>query len=295
MYETLVAQFDFPVLKTGEQLQKEREQASANVIPYYRYSENIVNDAQSALRATSLGKYDSLKSALSGIMSAIYEKGIIEPASAAEQGAADNDVIFVQREKRASEVPATEVFTTVTAKQRFAMEAGRLNAGCDVDSLCRYSGVYDLLIPNLIFDRQTTDLVHEESVNYVSPTSGVVNSGQLIVSKGEMITSEIEQLLDSYKAEYESSFGYTGPRFLLWLGDTLIALIQSRVVQQICLPARHFPDFVHDGDFRREGGPELPVSDPVRPYCAVPQGVLQEKGCPSGIYNFTASSSGLFS
>ena len=224
MYETLVAQFDFPVLKTGEQLQKEREQASANVIPYYRYSENIVNDAQSALRATSLGKYDSLKSALSGIMSAIYEKGIIEPASAAEQGAADNDVIFVQREKRASEVPATEVFTTVTAKQRFAMEAGRLNAGCDVDSLCRYSGVYDLLIPNLIFDRQTTDLVHEESVNYVSPTSGVVNSGQLIVSKGEMITSEIEQLLDSYKAEYESSFGYTGPRILLWIGNTLIAL-----------------------------------------------------------------------
>lgn len=224
MYETLVAQFDFPVLKTSEQLQIEKEQASANVIPYYRYSENIVNDALSALRATSLGKYDSLKPELPRIMSAIYEKGIVENISASEAALDADNVIFVQRAKRAAEVPVTEVYTAESAKQRFAQEVSMLDGTCNADSLCRYSGIYDLLIPNLIFDRQTTDLVHEESVNYVSPTSGVVNSGQLIVAKGEMITSEIEQLLDSYKAEYESSFGYSGPRVLLWIGNTLIAL-----------------------------------------------------------------------
>lgn len=224
MYETLVAQFDFPVLKTSGQLQAEKEQASANVIPYYRYSENIVNDAQAALKATPLGKYDTLKSEFSRIMSAIYEKGIIESVSGKETAPDEDGVIFVQREKRATEVPASEVFTPASAKQRFAQEVSGLDKKGNVDSLCRYSGIYDLLIPNLIFDRQTTDLVHEESVNYISPTSGVVNSGQLIVTKGEMITSEIEQLLDSYKAEYESSFGYSGPRILLWIGDALIAL-----------------------------------------------------------------------
>ncbi len=226
MYETLVAQFDFPVLKTSAQLQAEKEQASSSVVPYYRYSENIVNEAQEALRATGLGKYDALKSDLSGIMAGIYEKGIVENISAAsgQSVPSGDDVIFVQKEKRATEVPASEVFTQETAKQRFALEAARIVADCNVDSLCRYSGIYDLLIPNLIFDRQTTDLVHEESVNYISPTSGVVTSGQLIVSKGEMITSEIEQLLDSYKAEYESSFGYSGPMVLLWLGNVLIAL-----------------------------------------------------------------------
>ena len=55
MYETLVAQFDFPVLKTNEQLQAEKEQASSAVIPYYRYSDNIVNESISAVQATSLG------------------------------------------------------------------------------------------------------------------------------------------------------------------------------------------------------------------------------------------------
>ena len=38
------------------------------------------------------------------------------------------------------------------------------------------------------------------------------------------ITAEIEQLLDSYKAEYESSLGYSGPRVWLWLGNIIIAL-----------------------------------------------------------------------
>ena len=224
MYETLVAQFDFPVLKTSGQLQAEKEQASANIIPYYRYSENIVNDAQTALRSISLGKYDRLKSEFSRIMSDIYGKGIIEPVSGTEASPGGDGVIFIQRDKRAAEVPSSEVFTVSSAKQRFAQEVSMLDGTCNADSLCRYSGIYDLLIPNLIFDRQTTDLVHEESINYISPTSGMVKSGQLIVAKGEMITSEIEQLLDSYKAEYESSFGYSGPRVLLWIGNTLIAL-----------------------------------------------------------------------
>lgn len=226
MYETLVAQFDFPVLKTNEQLQAEKEQASSAVIPYYRYSDNIVNESIYAVQATSLGKFDSLKSSIAKIMSGIYAKGIIDASSgsASAPSLKDGDVVFIQREKRAVEVPASEIFTVQAAKEKFSAELGKLKVKCNMDSLCRYSGIYDLLIPNLIFDKQTTDLVHEESVNYISPTSGVVNSGQLIVSKGEMITSEIEQLLDSYKAEYESSFGYTGPRILLWIGNTLIAV-----------------------------------------------------------------------
>jgi hypothetical protein len=36
-YETLISQFDFPILKTEDQIQEEREQAGASVIPYYRY------------------------------------------------------------------------------------------------------------------------------------------------------------------------------------------------------------------------------------------------------------------
>ena len=38
-----------------------------------------------------------------------------------------------------------------------------------------------------------------------------------------MVTAEIEQMLDSYKAEYDANVGYLGPRPLQWTGNVLIA------------------------------------------------------------------------
>ena len=86
------------------------------------------------------------------------------------------------------------------------------------------SGVFEEIVPNLLYDRETTDLVHAEAVDYISPTQGFVTAGQLIVAKGEIVTAEIEQMLDSYRTEYENSLGYNGPRFLMWLGNGLISL-----------------------------------------------------------------------
>ena len=51
----------------------------------------------------------------------------------------------------------------------------------------------------------------------------MVRSGQVIVSEGEIVTAEIEQILDSYKVEYESNLGYNGPRAFQWLGNVFIA------------------------------------------------------------------------
>ena len=53
MYETLVADFDFPVLKTQEELQEERDLAASSVIPYYIYSENIASERADAVRQGS--------------------------------------------------------------------------------------------------------------------------------------------------------------------------------------------------------------------------------------------------
>jgi len=74
-----------------------------------------------------------------------------------------------------------------------------------------------------VFDQQTTDLVHEENFDHISRTQGVVRSGMVIVSEDAMVTAEIEQLLDSYKAEYEANVGYLGPRPLQWIGNGMIA------------------------------------------------------------------------
>ena len=225
MYETLVSEFDFPILKTQEQLQKEREEAVASVTPYYKYSENIASERKDAASRVQLGVYDYLKPSIESFVDSVYSRGVIaERPEFSEDVPESERVIFVQKNRRAAAVPPSEIYTTSQARNFFFDGIRKMVPGCNADSLCAASGLLDLIVPNLIFDQQTTDLVHEESVNYVSPTSGYVPAGQLIVSKGETVTTEIEQLLDSYKAEYESSVGYNGPMALLWMGNVLLSL-----------------------------------------------------------------------
>ncbi|MBO8448088.1 MAG: HDIG domain-containing protein [Bacteroidetes bacterium] len=227
MYETLIAQFDFPVLKTDAQIQAEKELLGSSVIPYFRYSDQVGHTQIGLVEKLDLGKANSFKPEIINAFDRLYGSGILAESGSGylpEGKSLDGNVIFVQKDRRARKVPSSEVYTVEEARDFLLLFLTETNLGCNVDSLCRAAGLYDLVQPNLLFDRQTTDLVHEESVDYVSPTSGVVNAGQLIVSNGEIITAEIEQLLDSYKAEYESSLGYSGPRVWLWLGNILIAL-----------------------------------------------------------------------
>lgn len=222
MHETLVAQFDFPILKTDAQLREEMLAAGSKVIPYYKYSEVVVEDVSEALQRADLENYAGLRQEVSRLLSEIYSKGVI---SDNDEAGRPSPIIYIQKDRRASKYPTDEVYTVSEAKAELLSGVRRRYAGINADSLFRKSGIYDRIVPNLYFDRQTTELVHDEATDYISPTSGIVNAGRLIVSNGEIITAEVEQLLDSYKAEYENSLGYSGPVALLWLGDAVLALL----------------------------------------------------------------------
>lgn len=223
MYETLIAQFDFPVLKTPAQLEEEREAAGSGIIPYYKYSEEVGEETLRSLETADLGKYDTLRTYIQEQLSSLYSRGIMSDLE--DASANTSSVIYIQRNNRASKYPVSEIYKVSQARSELLAGLKHLNIRCNVDSLCKYSGIYSLVVPNLMFDEQTTDLVHDEAVDYISPTSGIVNAGQLIVSHGEIVTAEIEQLLDSYKAEYESSIGYNGPVLFLWAGNALLSLL----------------------------------------------------------------------
>ena len=240
-YETLVSQFDFPILKTEEQLMEERENADGGTVPYYRFSEEVVNNALKSLQGLDLGNYARLRPAIASGLSDIYAKGVISDAKEKLDrgyGVLSGEVIYIQRNKRVSEYPRSEVYKVSDAKSHLLGEVSRTYPDLSVDSLFKRSGVYDLIIPNLVFDRAMTELSHAESAAYVSPTSGYMGAEQKIVEKGEIVTPEIAQILDSYKAEYNKVFGYEGPRILLVLGDILIALALV-VILYFCIYFTH--------------------------------------------------------
>lgn len=226
MHETLLAQFDFPVLKTEAQLLEEREKAGSEIVPYYRHDAKALVRSRAALSSLDMGAYSSLRPALEEYLTYVYSKGILAPSAGQNSDdLKDNpaSLIYVQKDRRAAKVPVSEVFTLEDAT--LYLYDGLLKSYPEINADSLYSAVHlsSVVIPDLIFDQQTTDLVHEEKVNFVSATQGVVRAGQVIVSEGEMVTAEIEQLLDSYKAEYDKSVGYGSSEVFMWIGNILIA------------------------------------------------------------------------
>lgn len=226
-YETLYSQFDFPILKTEEQIQSEKSNAVTSIIPYYKYSEDIVNKNLKAAEALPFGQYSSLKTPVISIIREIYSQGVVpDEGVKTDRNATDlsNEVLYIQKDKRAAKYPVTEVYKQSDAKAKLLAEMGKSFKSYNLDSILKANAVYDLIVPNLVYDKQTTELVHAESGSTISPTMGFVSTGQLIVSADEIVTAEIAQMLDSYKVEYEANLGYSGPKALFWIGNILLAL-----------------------------------------------------------------------
>lgn len=221
-YETLFAQFDFPIIKTEEQIREERTNASIKLVPYYRYSSELVKE--NLLRLDRM-KLPEFKEDIASQLRFLYEKGIVSDEGV-KSGSFNElaEVLYIQKDKRAIKTPVEEVLKLSDARKRLLEYVFGRHPHANVDSVFAENGIYELVVPNLVYDSQTTELVNSEAVSVISPTLGYVTAGQLIVNKDEIVTAEVEQMLDSYKKEYESNVGYAGPRILLWLGNILMAL-----------------------------------------------------------------------
>ncbi|MGM9788197.1 MAG: HD family phosphohydrolase [Candidatus Cryptobacteroides sp.] len=219
-YETLVAQFDFPLLKTRDQIAAELSERSANVLPFYKLSSSVSGDCLRKMETVEFeGDSLGLKASTIRHLAEIFYKGVLP------EDFVESELIYVQRDKRAEKVPSSEVY--LLSQARVAL-LGAVSLDCEgrvnVDSLFRANSVYELIVPNLVYDEQLTALVHSRNEASVSTTMGYVNAGTIIVNSGELITSELEQMLDSYKAEYEHSFGSDKPMASVWLANALLLI-----------------------------------------------------------------------
>lgn len=212
-HETLVARMDFPIYKTEEQLMEDRLNSESSYVPYYRQSEEVLKNAVARLNASS--ETPLFKAKAVEALTSIYERGILQTAP-------ESEVIYIQRGKRAEKLPASEVFLLNGAYDEFLKLGRELMPGIDVDSIARQPGLISIE-PNLFFDEETTELIASGAEHSVSPTSGYVASGQIIVSEGEIVTAEIAQMLDSYKKEYAQSIGKNMPGPVHWAGAFMIS------------------------------------------------------------------------
>ena len=219
-YETLISPIDFPILKTERELLDEQEERLSSVIPYFRLDDNVSRDVRERLSAaidTAMFDPDPVLSAFN----TVYGCGLVSSLSSQD---VENGMVFVQKDRRAAEVPVENIFDIRHAEAYVRSQLASAGGEAYADSLYDAMSLSNYLVPNLIFDQSTTDMIHKEAASYISPTKGIIYTGQLIVSEGEIVTAEIAQLLDSYKAEYLTDMGITGNSALIAVGNALLLL-----------------------------------------------------------------------
>jgi len=223
MYESLISPIDFPILKTETERLSEIEEKADVVVSYFIFKEDVWENHGEELRGLLQdgGENSEYISSIYTSLSHIYDVGVI-----GGDGDIVSPVIIIQKGIRALEYPSSSVYTVKSAV-RYVRQCLSENESI-ADSVEIFLSDFDLgefVEPNLIYDKTKTEEIHLQSMERISPTKGVFYAGGLIVSEGEIVTEEIAQLLDSYKAE--DSLSYTSDKHSVGLagGRIMVSLI----------------------------------------------------------------------
>ena len=228
MNKDLISPFSFAILKTNPQVSIDKKNALKDVLPVYQYDQSISKNALEAFtnefdikwKSTQLDEKDKIrfKTESYRLLDNIYKRGVIS-LNAKQQTNGKNYDFSLMENNVAKQKNTQDVFTTETALLYFKHNFTSPN---QVMSDLVANLAEDHITPNIIFDERLTQVIQQNTVDNISTTKGMVQKGELIVSKNDVIDDEIYQKLESYKATYDAQTKTIGSRALVYLGQVVL-------------------------------------------------------------------------
>ncbi|RPH33791.1 MAG: HDIG domain-containing protein [Bacteroidales bacterium] len=255
MHEDLIAPFDFPIYKTEAELFEERNFILKDFKPYFNFDETVLNTAltqfqsdfskewstfqirtlnrdqkvlQSSLN-TNQGfaslklKYETL---IKKDIRFIYEKGVIDASDLLTISSQPSLSVTLLVDSKAVDTEIGEVFTMPKAiehiQQKILQEAEK-----DDPLVLQFWQSFSfqrIINPNLLFDEKTTEKVKRDILTNVSLTKGMVQAGEHVISRNEVIKGDRYQVIESLKRESERRLGQENT-FTILIGQFLIVSI----------------------------------------------------------------------
>ncbi len=224
----LVSPFSFAILKTNPQVDTDRKDAIENVLPIYTLNKFLINQVEEAYssefdvkwRSSALSETDKQadKAASLKLLKAIYNKGIIALTAKHQDGNKYYD--FSLLDNNVTKVMSTQdVFTVNSALEYFKQQYQSINLNAKE---VVFNLVEDHLTPNIVFDEKLTATVQESALNSLSTTRGMVQKGELIIAKNNVIDDEVYQKLQSFKEVYEAQTRTIGDSRQVYFGQILL-------------------------------------------------------------------------
>ena len=203
-YGQLIATFDFPIYKSDEVVQREQDSLLAQFQPYFTLDREAGQNALKKLRADYQNHLKQLLPSthylqyLEKELTDIYQAGILSTEDFDKLHKNSTQGIMIIADKMAHPQSTSHLYSVKEAYQHILNEADSLNYNPYILKRCSLN---EYLQPNLAYDPERTEAARKEMLNDYSWASGMVVSGQKIIDRGEIVTQDTYNILESLRKE----------------------------------------------------------------------------------------------
>ena len=258
LYDDLIANFDFPIKKTADEIDEEKKTVEKEISPYYNLDiesisfrkKEFIQAFDEQLRRNRSQFPDVARNSETylsygiHILDRILTKGILkseERKITADEPKKETStsVINVLRSNTTEKISIQNLLTSESAK-KFLTDSIQISKLKEPEFLLPL--LEPLLTPNLVFDTEKTKEFKQEELDKIATAHGLVKSGDLIIPKGGIITPTVYQKLISFKELYESDY-QTSEKFYLILAGYFI--LTGLLLVLYLLSIRNFAPIVY--------------------------------------------------
>ena len=236
-HERLISDMEFSVLKSADKIAQEKQQVLNNKKFIFKLDESRAVEAEInldiELERFSISRKDNrptLKSQkehnkyvnnlivkVNSIWDEIYRKGVIQ-----SNGNIDNKdsnfLILIDKGNGAKQDYLYNYYSII--------EATDLIKTIDIEDVDDYKALVDILVETLtydyLFNSKETMVYLEHEQNKISKVNGKVSVGELIISKGELVSPKIYLKLLSYKKEFEGAQISSRANIFILIGQIIV-------------------------------------------------------------------------
>ena len=227
--ESLQAPFDFAIKKTDEEIASEKRNITENAKLYFNIDKDVESKVNNAYNEQFTSVFsDTLPKNLSNrlnttgalIISELYKYGVL---SATHDFSKEKPIVILDGREKKQDGFYSNLIEQDNVKATIDNVLSKNNlTNFKTEFVALF---FDLVEPNLTFNKSFTDKVIQDELDRISSTRGSVAKETLIVSKGEVVEGDKYQILKSLQSEYESQvWNEANYNWVLFAYTLLVAL-----------------------------------------------------------------------
>lgn len=241
-HENLVSPYNFAILKTQEELNKDKEQILRTVQPIYNLNATVskeqidqfnidIGEKWEIAHMDSVSDQDKevYKAVGNALLNYIYNRGVISlnnryqnkglDADEVDQSQSEYNFTLLQ-DNVAQQKNTADIFTIESANDYVASNLSRNNKIDQKTWLAETLKNYVTI--NYIFNENLTNKAEQNALANISSTRGMVQKGELVAEKDKIISNETYQKLASLRKVFEDEARISGNQGYVTLGQFVV-------------------------------------------------------------------------